>query len=66
MATDREFLAMRGIKRHLDTLEDDHGAQKRVINWVVDKVAIPNKSLAGQQPTREISQDVQQGQILQG
>jgi hypothetical protein len=49
MKNDREFIAMRGIKRHLDALSDDPRAVNRVMSWVVDKVNVPNKSLSGSQ-----------------
>lgn len=65
MSTDPEFLAMRSIKRSLDTLPDQETRQ-RVVNWVTDKVNSPqNKSLNQVTPTNG-QVDVPQGQAISG
>lgn len=65
MKTDPEFLAMKSIKRSLDSLPDE-ATRKRVVDWTVAKTYHGDTPEYGSPTTTKESSNVCQGQAVQG
>ncbi len=69
MAQDKEILAINGVQRHLDHLDDDVDAQQRVIRFVSSR--LESRQRRGYdskmiQPQAQVTNEIHQGQTVSG